>query len=55
MVEDLNFGLRADQFFSPHHMGETANLLAEVNYKDSNLINQYFEKIHALIKERKTG
>lgn len=35
VIDDITFGLKPDQFFSPVHLAETTNLLGEIQYKNT--------------------
>jgi hypothetical protein len=47
LVEDLEFGLREDQFFSPVLLARTSLALGELNYKNTELLPQIFKKLQA--------
>lgn len=47
LVEDLKHGLRADQFFSPAHLAQVSQGLAEIGYKNTELIPLVFDKLHS--------
>ena len=55
VVDDIQFGLRSDQYFSPVYLAETCNALAEINYKNTDLYPQFFEKINSMLNERFLG
>ncbi|CDW84758.1 UNKNOWN [Stylonychia lemnae] len=55
VFEDIQFGLRKDQYFSPTHMAQTASLLGEMECKNNKLMPLFFEKINALLDERYNG
>lgn len=52
LVEDLQFGLRPDQFFSPHLLAQVSLHLGELAYKNTELIPQIFSKLQAQLSER---
>ena len=35
LVEDIEHGLKPEVFFSPYHLGQTTNLLADLSYKST--------------------
>lgn len=55
VIEDIQFGLRPDQFYSPVHLAETSNLLAEIQYKNTDLLPHFFTKLRTLLEERFNG
>lgn len=55
LVDDLKFGLRADQFFAPHHLAQVAQGLADVGYKNTELLPLFFEKLENQLNERQLG
>jgi hypothetical protein len=55
LVDDLKFGLRADQFFSPHHLAQANLSLGDLGYKNADLIPRVFEKLNNLLDERQLG
>lgn len=55
LVDDLKFGLREDQFFSSHHLGQVNAGLGEIGYKNTELIPIVFDKLNALLDERQLG
>jgi hypothetical protein len=46
LVDDLKFGLRADQFFAPQHLAQTSLGLGDIGYKNTELIPLVFDKLH---------
>lgn len=46
LVDDLKFGLRPDQFFSPTHLAQTSLGLGEIGYKNTEVIPRIFEKLN---------
>lgn len=52
LVEDIQFGLREDQFFSPHLLAQVSLNLGELSYKNTDLIPQIFKKLQAQLAER---
>lgn len=55
LVDDLKFGLRKDQFFSPHHLAQVNLGLGEIGYKNVEIIPMVFEKLHNQLDERQLG
>ncbi len=45
LVDDIKFGLRADQFFAPQHLAQVAQGLADIGYKNTELLPLFFEKL----------
>lgn len=42
VVDDINHGLRPEVFFSPHYLGQTTNLLADISFKSTKLMAGFF-------------
>lgn len=55
LIDDIKFGLRPDQFFSPVHLAETSEKLGEIGYKNTDLLPAFFDKINTLLDERILG
>ena len=51
----MKFGLRADQFFSAHHLAQTSLNLGDIGYKNTELIPMVFEKLQVMLDERQLG
>lgn len=49
LVDDIKFALRDDQFFNPHHLAMTARLLGELDYKSTDLIPIFFQKVRLVL------
>lgn len=45
IIEDIEFGLRPDQFFSANDLAETARTLGDLGYKNTDLLPKFFEKV----------
>jgi hypothetical protein len=52
LIEDIQYGLREDQFFSPHLLAQVSLNLGELSYKNTELIPQIFKKLQAQLSER---
>ena len=55
LVDDIKFGLRADQFFSPAHLAQVNLGLGEIGYKNTDLIPLVFDKLENQLNERQLG
>lgn len=45
LIDDVKFGLRPDQYFSPLHLAQTSQLLGEIGFKNTSLIPLFFDKV----------
>lgn len=52
LIDDMKFGLRPDQYFSAHHLAQSALNLGDIGYKNTELIPMVFEKINIMLDER---
>jgi hypothetical protein len=55
LIDDMKFGLRPDQFFSAHHLAQTSLGLAEIGYKNTDVIPLIFNKLNVMLDERQLG
>lgn len=55
LVDDMKYGLRVDQFFSPTHLAQASQGLGDIGYKNTHLIPMIFEKLNSLLDERQLG
>ncbi len=55
LIDDLKYGLRPDQFFSPAHLAQAALGLGDIGYKNTDVIPLIFEKLNVQLDERQLG
>jgi hypothetical protein len=44
-----------DEHFNHHFMGNASRQLGAIAYKDTEIIQKYFDKLHSMLNERENG
>lgn len=52
LIEEIEFSLLPGQFFPPHHIASTVSSLAQLNYKNSELVPKIREKMLAISENK---
>jgi hypothetical protein len=55
LASHIKEALKDEQYFNHYFMGRTSRQLGDIAYKDTEIIQGYFDKLHSMLNEREAG